>query len=87
MKWISVKDRLPELEKIILAYVKVGMAHNYKGWNDTRPKAMITGFLSKGYYENISFYTNCECSGYERDREEFELIAWMELPKGPDAGE
>lgn len=82
MKWISAKERLSELEITVLAYVKVGMKYDFKGWKDERPTEIITGYFSKSY-GSTEFFTNCECSGMEHDRERFEVLAWMPLPEVP----
>jgi hypothetical protein len=79
--WINCKDRLPAIELEVLIFGKVGYNHFKK---DDRKWKMFVGYLnSHAYGEHGTWRLECECSGYDFDREVFEAFYWMPLPEPP----
>lgn len=73
MNWISVKDRLPELEVAVLVY---------DGSNVDI--AWPTGFRERYEQDLVPMwnYNFCQCCYYPE-----EPTHWMPLPKGPNENE
>ncbi len=73
-EWISVKERLPELEQKVLA---TSEPYDKEIYNDNTHVAFITSFLD--------IYTGLECNyfTYYDYMEWKEVTHWMPLPKPP----
>ena len=79
--WINFNDRPPPAGETVLMYAFVG--HDHFG-NYYRKKKIYTAYYDPhnlGYGEIV---VDCDCSGYEHDREYLEPICWMPLPGAPD---
>ena len=79
MEWINVKDIPPPKDKSFLGYVLIGFHFSGTG-KDLRKKEIHT-CIWQSFGEK--FIEHCNCSGYEHDVENIEILNWMPLPKPP----
>lgn len=75
MKWINVKDRLPDLKTYCLVWAKFSQDDKYQSYH--------AYFDENDIYHNYEFVSksHCGCCG---DIEFNEITHWMPLPKEPD---
>ena len=93
MDWIKLAEKSPPLKLSVLVLAKTGFYWpEVHGKKDDRAFGMYVGYLYDDYenFKNmkipkIEFMVECGCSGYEHDRENFEVVYWMPLPKLPEA--
>jgi hypothetical protein len=77
MNWISVKDRLPDIDTPVLAFVN----YNQRGKSDIPSKGMEIGELCEFLDDDYTISARWGIWDYIDD--EFEVLYWMPLPDAP----
>lgn len=78
-KWISVKDRLPEIGQAVLGYCLFGCE-----WESDRKPQIFLVYREMHYdTKKWRWQIDCDCSGYEFDRGLVDVKYWMLLPPPP----
>ncbi len=82
MEWIKISDQEPPKDTCVLVYAYVGYNYDLKRAIKRELKIYIAQFCKPFSYE-FEWRIDCDCSGYEVDRQFIEPIYWMPLPKEP----
>lgn len=81
MKWISVKDRMPEPETEVLAYAREFISDDF----EIIKCFYYDRFEIKGRKPQYNFHESCNCSGYDFDKMKISGVThWMPLPPSPE---
>jgi hypothetical protein len=81
-KWISIEEQDAPKKGSFLAYLWEGMDYaKIFGGKERRVRKVSTCIWDDF---NERFIADCNCSGYEIDREYIEVTQWMPLPKPPE---
>lgn len=78
-EWISVQDRLPETEKDVNVYGKIG----YYGKDPNKRFAYKVG-TARLVYANVNYFSVPSfCCGIESELDIYDITHWQELPPPP----
>lgn len=75
-EWVKCEDQWPPHNKEFIAYVLVGF--HCDGIIDARKLQILTCV-----WDGCKYIENCNCNGYEHERDYIEITHWMPLPMRP----